>query len=336
MEVMSLAQQRLANSLISWKLISARLREFPAIGKAFPERLLHEFDDKPPFCAHYMAWRLGTWKGKAHFERLNALLEHAANLPGWSSERSLLRSAEYGDYWSLVWQLQVAEYLSSVGSDVLWLGAGPDLQVNVQDSRVFVECLCYRKYYALELFLEDVTQVLGPDIRTERPSFLPLVLNDGKAREPLISRALEPFLDTSLMAAKREEARLHWPVEVSSAGPISFYLEGPSDSEYVPSLANAHGDVVRFMTEVLADAVKKKGSANDLQSHRPNLLAINLLLANETSIVDPANVPLTDPLPNSLDGVAVVTLGIDAALSRPRLRLLRSRMPDHPAKAFTS
>ena len=87
---------------------------------------------------------------------------------------------------------------------------------------------------------------------------------------------------------------------------------------------------------VLADAVKKKGSANDLQSHRPNLLAINLLLANETSIVDPANVPLTDPLPNSLDGVAVVTLGIDAALSRPRLRLLRSRMPDHPAKAFTS
>src|SRR5207244_12109657 len=109
---MSLAQQRLANSLISWKLISARLREFPAIAKAFPERLLHEFDDKQPFCAHYMAWRLGTWKGKAHFERLNALLDHpgrfaaCSNLPGWSSERSLLRSAEYGDNWSLVWQLQ--------------------------------------------------------------------------------------------------------------------------------------------------------------------------------------------------------------------------------------
>lgn len=138
-------QQKLVQQLVSWDRIEERLARYSGIGDAFPLQLLKPYHDVPPFFCHYMTWRLGTWKNERSLQRLNELLVAAMSLENWSAERSLLRSAEFGDFWSLVWQLQMAEYLQSVGADARRLGVGPDLSVRLGGEEVFVERLSYRK-----------------------------------------------------------------------------------------------------------------------------------------------------------------------------------------------
>ena len=49
------------NRCIDWNRVRRRLERYLAIRGAFPESMLKESDDEPPFYCHYMAWRLGTW-----------------------------------------------------------------------------------------------------------------------------------------------------------------------------------------------------------------------------------------------------------------------------------
>ncbi len=119
-----------------------RLERYPAIRSAFPESTLKESSDKPPFYCHYMAWRLGTWNTESHFANLESLLWQAKELQNWECEHSLLTNGDYGTFWSLVWQMQVAARLREVGDDVRWSepSGGPDLSVRIHDKRWFVEC----------------------------------------------------------------------------------------------------------------------------------------------------------------------------------------------------
>ena len=121
------AQRQLVHQLIDWERVRYRLERYPAIGRAFPLTTLKERCEKPPYYCHYMAFRLDTWCDESQFQRLEELLSCAVSLTNWKHEKSLLYSADYAEFWSLVWQLQVAEHLCQVGTDVSWAKSGPDL-----------------------------------------------------------------------------------------------------------------------------------------------------------------------------------------------------------------
>ena len=152
------AQRELVHQLIDWELIESRSERYPAIGRTFPIETMKKRSDSPPYFCHFLSWRLGTWFDECTFQRLEELLCCSERLPNWENEKKpWSSSAEFADYWSFVWQLQVAEHLCSVGTNVKWVkannkGTGPDLSLDVQDDRWFVECYAPRKSFGLFLF----------------------------------------------------------------------------------------------------------------------------------------------------------------------------------------
>ena len=210
------AQKRLVDSLISWDLVSRRLDRYPAIRSAFPLELLCRRRESEPYFCHYMAWRLGTWTNESVVSRLDDLLEHGSALPNWSSERGLLESAEFGDFWSLVWQLQVAEYLAEVGEDAQWNASGPDLSATVDGRRLFVECYSYHKSFGLELFLEELLSHLGTDVHLQHDFFMPFSLPANNKRSEFLNGTLSPFSDHGSIQEFRSKALSRYPVVVSA------------------------------------------------------------------------------------------------------------------------
>ena len=96
--------------LIDWGLVKSRLSKYPNISSHYDMQLFQECSTRPPFYCHYLAWRLGTWENESIFEFIDHLLGIASSLPNWKSERHLLLSQEYGVFWGLMWQMQVAAY----------------------------------------------------------------------------------------------------------------------------------------------------------------------------------------------------------------------------------
>ncbi len=188
--------RNLINQLIDWDQVDNRLEHYPAIKRAFPSERLKKCCESPPYYCHYMSWRLGTWENENLFRRLDDLLSCAEILPNWEHEKSLLNTAEFGDFWSLIWQLQVAEYLCKVGTDVRWNKSGPDLSVKVGGVRWFVECYVYRKSFGLLRFVEEVLQKIDPAICISYDLCLTFTLPQNTDRNKFLDNILTPFLNS--------------------------------------------------------------------------------------------------------------------------------------------
>lgn len=325
------AQRELVRRLIDWERIRTRCARYPAIQRAFPLRRLESRREDPPYYCHYMAWRLGTWGNETLFQRLDELLLCAERLPNWKHERSLLGSAEFSDYWSLVWQLQVAEYLCKVGKDVSWTKAGPDLAVTMDGSRWYVECYKPTKSFGLVSFLEEVLTRVHEDIRVYYDLCLPLDLPKNLERSHFLDDALDRFLDHGKVKDAAERAKCEYPV-VLYEGPrpssaLQVYMEGGDSSTYVPGIVrNKTGDPGVYARRVLQEAVNAKTCANDLRGHRPNLLAVNYLLSTGFQLATQGRWGSEDlaaacELGSNIDALAVCALGIDTVLTREDLRV---------------
>jgi hypothetical protein len=327
------AQKTLVERFISWPLIEQRLKRYPAIARAFPLALLQKHRNTPPYFCHYMAWRLGVWS-EAPFPRLEELLLFAESLPKWDAERPLRESPDFSDFWSLVWLMQVAEYLSTVGVNVQWRGAGPDLSVDIHGTTIFVECVTYRKSFGLRSFLEEVLTPLGNDIRLGHNFFEPLSLPTDGARSDFLDKALTPFLDPAQLETLRTQARSRYPVRIIAPGSsLEIYLDGQDVSAYDPALDNLFtGDPEAYIAVILKEAVGNKRESNQLAKHRPNLLAVSYLLSAEAQVAfELREIKGSLDLGSSIDGVALSTVGIDEKLSRPRFILVANRSPLDPA-----
>lgn len=158
------AQRQLVHRFIDWDIVECRCQRFPAIGRAFPVHYLRSCEENPPYYCHYMAWRLGTWRNESLFVHFDKLFHKAEQFPDWAAEASLLKSKDFSDFWSLVWQLQMAEYLCRIGSDVRWAKSGPDLSVQLESEKWFIECYTCRKSFGLMSFLEEVLQRVDSSI----------------------------------------------------------------------------------------------------------------------------------------------------------------------------
>ncbi len=325
------AQRQFVRQLIDWATVERRLNQFPAIAGAFPLDHLKSGTETPPYYCHYMAWRLGTWKNESRFRHFNKLLDHAKALPGWSGQKSLLTSADFAEFWSLVWQLQIAEYLGGVGSDVRWEISGPDLSVNVESERWFVECYAYRKSFGLMLFLEEVLRQIDPSIRVTYDLCIPFCLPTDGDRSEFLDSMLSPFKDSTFIEDARFTATQTYPVVLRrhNSG-LVVYMEGSDANAYVPGVVPNHtGDPQGYLAVALREAISAKRNTNALAKHHPNLVAVNYVLSMDFQLAigraDDIGLSLPElDLGANIDALAVAAMGIDERLTHRKLMRVAS------------
>ncbi len=322
------AQRELAHRLIDWNCIRSRQERYPAIGRAFPLETMKKGCESPPYYCHYMAWCLGAWPQESEFlvRRLEELLQVAEILPGREYEKSLLSDTDFAVFWSLVWQLQVAEYLREVGEDVCWARSGPDLSVKTGGERWFVECYTYRKSFGILSFLEELLLRIDPTIRIKYNRCLPFSLPSGRARERFVHEVLMPFLNPGYLAKHKEDAEREYPVilyEVPDSSP-HVYVEGSDADAYLPGrIPKEVGDPESYLEIALREAVRAKRNSNDLARHHPNLVAVNYLLSTDYQLAESSrrtsSLAETD---SNIDVLTVSAVGIDERLTREKLEVV--------------
>lgn len=325
------AQRHFINQLIDWDRVKCHLERHPAIGRTFPLRIMEKFIGRPPYYCHYMAWRLGTWCDESSLQRLEELLCRAEALENWKHEKkSLVNSPDFGEFWSFVWQLQVAEHLCDIGTEVRWTESGPDLKVTVGEERWYVECYTYRKSFGLFLFLEELLRKIDPSIYTSYDLCLPFQLPQGQdQKKELLDTILSPFLEPSYLTSKKEEAKNQYPVLLHEDpnSSLSVYVEGDDTDAYMPGiLLRKVGSPETYLQVVLQEAVKAKQNSNHLAEHHPNLVATNYALsmdyhlASNLSRTENSRRTFLESGPN-IDVLTVSTASIDERLTKEKLKI---------------
>ena len=322
------AQRQLVHELIDWEIAEQRLQRFPAIGRAFPVECLRSHQETPPYYCHYMAWRLGPWNSESLLARLDELLAGAEKLPCWSAKASQLKSADFSEFWSLVWELQVAEYLCRIGSGVQWASSGPDLSAQVEAETWYVECYTYRKSFGLMLFIEELLQQLDGSIRVQYDLCMPFSLPTDCARSGFLDRTLSDFTNPTYIKRARSMALVKYPVLLSPKceNSLVVYMDGPDQAVYVSGIVpNRTGDSQTYLRVALNEAIRTKQNANSLCKRRPNLVAVNWSLSADAQFALNWADDLKLSIPNiqlgpCLDALAVAAVGIDKRLERSRFR----------------
>lgn len=314
---------------VDWELIEHRRSEYAAIGRAFDLNTLKRGLKKPPYYCHYMAWRLGTWETEGLFEQLEELLLQAESLPNWKYERPLLVSPEFADFWSLVWQLQVAEYLVTIGSEVQWAKSGPDLYLVVGDERWYVECYTPRKSFGLLLFLAELLERIDSSIRCDYDLCIPFQLPHGSERVEFLDTVFMPFLNPSYLAHAKDVARTRYPVVLYThpSSSLKVYVEGDDVDAYTPGvIPNRVGSPEAYLKVALREAANAKRNSNALDEHRPHLVAVNYLLSTDYQLAGSyrrtTGRSLDLEVDPGIDALAVAVVGIDERLTREALKVV--------------
>jgi hypothetical protein len=314
---------------VDWELIDRRLSEYPAIGRAFDLDTLMGGSEKPPYYCHYMAWRLGTWESASLFARLEELLLHAESLPNWKYERPLLVSPDFADFWSLVWQLQVAEYLATIGSEVRWAKAGPDLSVVVSGERWFVECYAPRKSFGLLQFLEDLFERIDPAICIDYDLCMSFQLPNDSERVEFLGSVIAPFLTPAFLTEAKKAATKQYPVVLYEhpSSSLRVYINGDDINAHTSGVVpNTVGSPEGYIKVALREAANAKRKSNSLDRHRPNLVAVNFLLSRDyqlaTSLRRTTRRPLNLEVDPAIDALAVSVVGIDKRLTKESLEVV--------------
>jgi hypothetical protein len=224
-----------------------------------------------------MAWRLGTWTSEYIFGRLEQLLGQAKTMPGWSGEQGMLANPQYSNFWSLIWQLQVAEWLVSLGFSPKWNNPGPDLLVEVDGQQVWLECYSTVGFYEPVEFLGEILPAIHPSLKVVyAPSGEPAAVDGALLESCLVT------VESELPAALEKARTGTWPVLLYASpngGAISVRLYGDDIDHYDPSLDRAHTlDFEGHFRRGLHQAFRGKLGENALANNRPNVVMINLVV----------------------------------------------------------
>ena len=328
------AQRQLVHQLIDWERVTSRRERYPEIGRAFPLETLKTGCESPPYYCHYMSWRLGTWEDESLFRRLEDLLCCAEALPDWEDEKkSLVSSADFAEFWSLVWQLQVAEHLCEVGTDVRWAQSGPDLSVKTGDERWYVECYTPRKSFGLLRFLEELLRKLDSDIRISYDLCLPFQLPQNSDRNSFLDKVMSQFRDPTCLAKAKEAAKQKYPVILyrEPESSLHVYLEGDGVDAYMPGIVpNRTGSPELYVEQVLREAANAKKCSNALAKHRPNLLAVNFLLSDDYQLARSSRgIRALLKIEPNIDVLAASTVGINERLTMEKLEVVMGDRSPH-------
>lgn len=332
------AQRHFVHQLIDWDRVEERRKRYPAIGRTFPLDILRKYEECSPYYCHYMAWRLGTWgdDSESSFQLLEELLCCAEALNHWDHEKeSLVKSADFGTFWSLVWQLQVAEYLCGIGTEVSWAKsekhAAPDLTVTVDGEPCFVECYAYRKSFGLFLFLqEELLLKIDPSLRACYDLWQPFQLPQKPKDQTLfLDTILSPFLDPTYLMAKKEEVKKQYPVLLykDPNSSLHVYVDGDGSGVYNPladipekQCGEKKQKPKPYPEVALQEAVNAKQNKNNLAQHCPNLVAVNYALSSDYQLASHSPSPFLNSGPN-IDVLTGSAVGINERLTKEKLKV---------------
>jgi len=285
------AHQRLAEKAIKWCRVERALAEYPHIANHFCVRELQQKAPFPYFC-HYLAWRMSTSHGyvagDSPLALFDCLIAEAKNLPGWDRKR--LKDSSYKSFWSLLWELQVAEAFTRCPAvrGVQWLPHGPDLRIDVGGQECFAECYVYMKSCADREYIRDLLNEIDPHFQVRHRISVPMRLPTGQKLVEFLHELFEPFLDGGGFLAKlKDKARREGRADISipqGACNLEIYLTDPQTSP-PPDPKSAQGAGAFFGKGFVVDAVKKavqnKTDRNALASNHPNVLLVNCLLPED-------------------------------------------------------
>jgi len=310
------AHKILIDRYLNWTLVEERLLRYENIGRYYTLSELKDCTSVSPFYCHYLGWRLGVWKNEKLFSFFDALLGNAAKLPNWSKDR-IPRGCEFDNFWSFMWELQVAQLFSNYPDIcVEWTSAGPDLKISSNEGVFFVECTVYRKSFGLEEFVGEFLSLIHPWIRSEHIAFNIFSLPKNKDISFFLDELFTPFLSQAFLNEKLSEAKNISPVILPTPKDIeNFYIfiENPAAKEFAsfqPWVVT--GPPEDYLTQIAKESLDNKRYSNNLGSHRPNLLAVNLLLGKDfqTAISLGRSIPKLE-LGSEYDAVLLTACGID-------------------------
>lgn len=201
------------------------------------------------------------------------------SLPNWSAsnKQSLLNTCEYAEFFSLLWELQMAKALSNSGADVEWTKEGPDLKVTCNNEKFYVECFCYRKSFPIELFIEELLRKIDCNLRIERSEYLKHgIPNKNDEVERFLHTIFKPFLNEKFLREMKEKAKRAYPIILYQGLNFCIYLEGNNPDNYVPGI-NAQGRPEAYLDDAVSKAINAK--QQQLENYHPNILAVNFLLS---------------------------------------------------------
>lgn len=326
---------------IDTKLLGNRLMKFPYLRMYF-ENSINTCVLSPPYYCHYMGWRLGTWTDERPFEVFNELIGICSNFTNWdrSKKKGQFSSCAFGEYWSLLWELQVAYFFSKAGGEVSWMASGPDFKVKYNGHEFFVECTTLRKSFELNSFIEEIFRELGRDIRVNHRWFVPFTLPKGKDANVFLDEMFRPYLDSGYLNNKRDEAKNRYPFLLpvpDGTTNLYIYLEGDDTKDYISDIVpNIAGDPESYIDVMLREVIKNKSTSNSLMDNRPNLLAINFLLSAEFQMATDRQHCLKYSMPkidlgDSLDAILYSACGITDEVECPTIFSL---MDSHIVRKF--
>jgi len=234
---------------------------------------------------------------------------------------------DFAEFWSLTWQLQTAEYLCGLGSDVSWGETGPDLSVQIEEERWFIECYAYRKSFGLLAFVEEVVRRIDSSIRVEYDLCLPFSLPTDSDRSGFLDALLSPFRDPGFVADARDRSAQAYPVVLrQDDSGLVVYIEGADPEKYVPGIIGNHaGDPQKYLEVALTETLRAKRNANALATHRPNLVVANYAISRDAQLALHRADNLGLPLPSverssNIDALAISIVDVDKRLTREALR----------------
>ncbi len=276
-----------------------------------------KFTEKPPFYCHYLAWRLGLWKNEQFFEYFNHLLENAETINGWKGKKRIQNENEFGQFWSFLWELQVAEFLTSFPNlQVNWnVSNGPDLDIQKNSEKLFVECKTVHKSFRLENFIEEVLNQIDKTIRVSHGIFMKFSLSQDNERIILFDSIFRPFLDPAFIENKKIEVQKVSPlIIVENIYPNFFiYLEN-SDAKLASYelLSKIYSASIPIKyTDVIYNEIINKVKENNLESYHPNLLFVNLVLSKDWQLACGWNNQHNLPQSQNLDNILLTACDID-------------------------
>ena len=303
---------------LNWEKARERLDRYKNIAAIFPLAELQKCSDIAPFYCHYLGWRLGTWQNEKWFEFFDRLLEISMDLPGWDKGGHVPGGCEFDKFWGFVWELQTAVFFADyLGLKTEWKKAGPDIQVVVGSTILFVECTTYRKSFALEEFIGELFRCIDPQIITEHTPFLQFCLPKDMDIGTFLSDLFEPYLTPPFLHSKIQEVQQKSPVMLpipSTAKNFYAYLENldaPNQDIELEQILCSAGDPDLFLEVAIKEIINGKASANNLPQSHPNLLMVNFLLGKDWQIAKTLRPIPKRELGKTLDGVLFYACGID-------------------------
>lgn len=298
----------------NWDLVAQRLRKFPHIGQVYKIDELRGCDNTPPYYCHYLGWRLGTWLDEGLFQYFDRLLETGMRLNGWNINR-IPRDSEYGNYWSFVWELQVASIFSEITSlsELSWQETGPDLHWSNGRTNCYIECTVYRKSFSIEKYIEELLYTIHPLFRVSHLSCTRLSLTTTDL-SVLFKSIFSPLIDNGNVERALHNSFDKSPSRLDIPGlPENFYVfvENPDAREIDPDQPWLFsGDPDEYLCVAVSEVLRAKEHSNKLSSLHPNLLVANFLLSSDFQLASSIRRITQIPIIESLDGVILSACGI--------------------------